>query len=352
MLFRYLLSSHIKFSSMILFLGVVVYFLAEIFEKIDGFSDANVDNVTVVIYFLMRMPGMITTILPAVFFIATIIVLCNMAKTKELLALQSGGISLYKILKIVLVFAFSASIFQFVLSQFVAIDATVKASALRTQAIRNYDVSTRPIHNIWFKHNQWVIHLESLKRDGTGSGITAFNLDDNGQTILEIIQAENVQVNQGEWELVNVITNKPHNFSIQKTNSTILPFKRLHQSFFAIDSKTNLQDLPADQLYIAIKELKGAGANVESLETAFQAKFAYAGSIISLVFLAFAIFTISPNVYIGVSIGTFMSFMAYIFIMIADTLGQDGRLTPFMAAWLPHIVIILLSLTRILAARK
>ncbi len=352
MLFRYILSSHIKFSSLILFLGVVVYFLAEIFEKLDGFSEANVDSITIILYFLMRMPGMITTILPAVFFIATIILLCNMAKTKELLALQAGGISLYKILKIVLIFAMFTSVLQFCLSQFVAIEATVKAGALRTQALKNVDVSARPIYNIWFKHNQWIVHIESLKRDGNGTHTTAFHFDEAGESIIEVMKAENVSIQAGEWELFNVNINNPHKFSMQKETSVILPFNRLHQSFFAIDSKANLQDLPADQLYIAIKELKGAGANVESLETAFQGKFAYACSIISLVFLAFAIFTISPNVYIGVSVGTFMSFMAYIFIMIADTLGQDGRLSPFMAAWLPHIIIILLSSIRIIQARN
>ncbi len=352
MLLRYILSSHLKISSMILFLGVVVYFLAEIFEKLDGFSEAGTDTLVVLFYFLLRMPGMITTILPAVFFLATIILLCNMAKSRELLALQAGGISIYKLLKIVVIFAITASFVQFIFSQFIATEATVQARMLRTQEMKDINLSERPIHNVWFKHNNWIVHIASLKRDGSGNTLRAMHLDEKSQAIIDIIKADTFQINDGRWELFEVNINTPHKFTSKNQKNYTLPIQRAHSSFFAIDSDTDLQDLPADQLYFAINELKDAGANVESLETAFQSKFAYAGSIISLVFLAFAIFTLSPNVYIGASVGTFSAFMAYIFIMVTDTLGQDGRLSPIMAAWLPHITIILVSLTRILVARK
>lgn len=48
----------------------------------------------VLTYFVVKMPLVISQILPVIFLLSTVIQLCIMARSRELTALQAGGISL------------------------------------------------------------------------------------------------------------------------------------------------------------------------------------------------------------------------------------------------------------------
>ncbi len=352
MLFRTIFTNHLKMNFLILLLGLTIYLLIELFERMDTFVEVGTTFTIIIQYFLFRIPGIISTILPAVYFLATIILLCTMAKSRELVALQAGGVSPYLLLRYLVVISCFWAVLQLLLSQFIGVAAMQKSEELWDVEVRKSQIEDLPIHNVWFTDDNWMVNVESLYRSGKGSSVSAYRLSEDGQDVLEIFTASDVDIKDGKWTLENGMKNIPNLFEVTNFLTYTLPFHREHALLFLTATSVKPQNLPIQHLQQAIKELVDAGSNVEALQTAFHVKIAYAASVIALTFVAFALLTWQSNVYISVACGMLIAFLFYVSIMIGETLGETGSVTPFVAAWSPHFVFILFSSLQLIKAKN
>ncbi len=203
------------------------------------------------------------------------------------------------------------------------------------------------IPDFWFVDNDWVVHLDFIFESGKAVNLSAYQLSEEGKDIKQIVTGENVQIKDNVWTVLNASVNNPSNFSTETFNEYVLPIQRDYLLFFISNIDTNIKNLPLYHLNTAIDELISSGSNVESLKTAYHMKYAYAGSIFVLTLLAFALVTWKENVYICLSVGVVVVFLFYVSTMIGETLGTNGSLNPFIAAWAPHFILSFLSFLRI-----
>ncbi len=352
MLFRTIFSNHSKINLLILLLGLTIYILVELFERMDTFVEVGTTFSIVIQYFILRIPGIISTILPAVYFLATIILLCTMAKNRELVALQAGGVSPYLLLRYLVVISCFWAVLQLLLSQFIGVAAMQKSEELWDVEIKKYELAELPINNVWFTDDNWMVNVETLYRSGKGSSLSAYHLSEDGQDVLEIFTATSVEVKNGSWILENGMKNNPNNFEVSNFSTYTLPFNRDHTLLFLTATSVKPQNLPIQHLQQAIDELVDAGSNVEALQTAFHVKIAYAASVIALTFVAFALLTWQSNVYISVACGMLIAFLFYVSTMIGETLGETGSVAPLVAAWSPHFILVFFSSIQLLKAKN
>ncbi len=344
MLFKTNFLSHFRLLSIVLVFGLSIYILSDLFEKLDTFIVAETSFLVVVQYFVFLLPSVVSTILPAVFFLATIILLCFMAKSKELTALNANGISHFVLLRHFFVISVIWGSFLLLFSQVVSYASTQKATEiLQAEKDKNKQQTenfVESIDNVWFTDSGWVVNIEKFYQNGTGVNVEAYRLKEGNEDIINIVKANELEVKDGLWTLYEVQINTPDVFIVEELNSYVLPLERGHENLFVINSSANLQDLPILQLNSAIDDLLSSGSNVESLRTVLQMKLAYAFSLISFTFFAFALLSWSENVYICVAVGMVMMFLFYVLTMIMQVLGENGSIPPLAAAWLPHALLI------------
>ena len=94
LLFRYLTKNNAMILLPTLAVGIGLYVLTDLFERLDNFIEAGLSVGMVLTYFIVKMPLVISQILPVIFLLSAVIQLCIMARSRELTALQAGGISL------------------------------------------------------------------------------------------------------------------------------------------------------------------------------------------------------------------------------------------------------------------
>ncbi len=353
MLFRTILSLHFRFFIMITFIGLSLYLLVEIFEKIAVFAGSGAGFINILFYFLYKIPSIVSTLIPIIFFLATIISLCLMAKNKELVALQTGGISLIILLKYMICISLFWACIQLVLSQYIGISMLLKSNEIWSIEIRHRTPpKERVITNTWLTHDEWLLNIERLAERGVGQNIVVYKLNKNGDRVEEILSSSQLSIKDEVWTLANGIQNFPNTFEVKAFSSYTLPFERDYKNLFVAEATKDLQNLPIQELYEAIQELKYAGSNVEALETTFQAKIAYSASLIALTFVAFALLTWKESVYICTFLGVFIAFLFYVSIMITETLGKTGQISPYAAAWGQHIFVILASCWRLYSSQN
>lgn len=94
LLFRYLTKNNAMILLPTLAVGIGLYVLTDLFERLDNFIEAGLSVGMVLTYFVVKMPLVIRRSCPVIFLLSTVIQLCIMARSRELTALQAGGISL------------------------------------------------------------------------------------------------------------------------------------------------------------------------------------------------------------------------------------------------------------------
>ncbi|MCQ2444770.1 MAG: LptF/LptG family permease [Mailhella sp.] len=346
LLFRYIFQRHARLLLIIMSLGLGLYLLTELVERVDIFIEADAGLLLIIKYFGARLPSIMAQILPAVFLLATVVVLCLMGHSRELTALHAGGISFTTIASVLVACGVFWGAVQFASSQFIGVQGARYADRVWQEQVRKRDLSRRVIKDVWFAENGWTVSVESLRADGYGSGLRAFHIVPGRSEIDVMVAAKSVQGSEAGWTASEAVCSYPGEFREEKTGTFSLPIRQDPAIFFST-SMVSLQQLPLWQLDDAIRQLGDAGSNVEGLRTVWHGKIAYAVSLVVMALLGAAIVSWSSNIYLAVGASMAGTFLMYAMTMFGESLGQRGILPPVMAAWGPDALLLAAACLRL-----
>ncbi len=340
----YIIKNHTKILLLTLTVGICLYLLTDLFERLENFIAANVSIKEILIYFFVKTPLIISQILPVIFLISTIIQLCLMTKNKELIALQSSGISPSNITKLLFICALFWGTTQILFSEYLGVLGNRESLKIWQESVRKKNLSKITIYNIWFTEDDWVISIDELKANNTGKGFTAYLLDEKGLNILKIIWAMSFSIQEHEWNLYDVSISIPNLYTKESFSTLTLPFKQSTEALRIIHTKDSPRQLPIWELFKTIKELELSGSNVEVLKTNLYARPAYAFSLIIMVILATTITTWKNNIYLAIPIGLIYTFIYYSVYILGISLAEKGILPPMLGAWMANGIFLLIAI--------
>ncbi len=346
LLFRYIFLRHARLLLLIMGLGVGIYLLTDLVERVDIFIEAGSGVGLILQYFGVRLPSIVAQILPAVFLLATVVTLCLMGHSRELTALHAGGISFATVASILVMCGVFWGAVQFGCSQFLASEGERYSQQIWQEQVRKKDLDDRTLDDVWFMENGWTVSIRTLRADGQGTGFSAFHVRDGNADVDVIVRAPKVTGSENGWTAIDVVRLYPDDYRREVLPSLTLDLHQDPELFFSTESN-NLQQLPLWQLGDAIEQLGAAGSNVDGLRTVWHGKIAYAASLVVMALLGAAIVSRFSNVYIAVAISMAGTFIMYALTMFGESLGQRGALPPFMAAWGPDFLLLLIATARL-----
>ncbi len=318
--------------------GIGIYLLADLFEKIDDLLEARLAWQTIFAFFAYKIPLIISQILPAVALLAVLIQLGLMRQNLELLALQASAISFFRLVVFFCVYAFVLSGAQLLFSDFLGVWGSNKSETIWREQVRKKNMQGTVVRDIWFREGLAYVHIDRLyPREERGQGIE-INFLDNQSAVQKIVTARQFTARAGEWELEQVVIYSPDGFGTIRKEKVKYPFSTDLKTFQTIDFKKDLDMLPLPELLAARVRLEAAGSNVEWLETALHGRFAYAFSVLSLVLSGLALLRKIRNIYVLVLCGVVCLFVYYGIFVFATSAGAHGVLPPWLGAWLVNIV--------------
>lgn len=349
LLSRYLLRGNLFLMFSILLIGTGLYILTDLFERLDHFIEASFGIFNILFFYAIKIPFIVGQILPAVFLIAVIIQFCLMARARELVALQSGGVSPAVFLRFVILYGLLWAVAQFFLAQVIGIEGDRLASRMWREEVRGNNAKAAEIRGLWFTEGPYVVYLgETHPEQGTGEDFLAYKLSADDKQLLQMLRAERFAVKNKVWHLYEATVITPETYGYELEPEMTIPLRQNLSAFLAIDPGTKPSHLPAWLLRNAIAGLERSGSNVEALRTSYYSHFAYAASIIVMGVMGLAIILWRNNVYLAVGIGLVFTFFYYASTTICVSLGEKGVLNPLAAAWLPSGIFFVLGLAAII----
>lgn len=349
LLFRYLFLQNVLYICIALLVGVGIYILVDLFDRVDVFVEAGLPVLTVVGYYLLRLPSMVSMILPACFLLATLVQLALMARARELTALQAGGISFGKIAAVLFCCGLFFGVAQFIFAEAVGVHAERRAQTFWEEDVRKRSSVDAAIFNLWFEDGAYRIYVETLfPNKGAASAMTIYQMDERGLEILRIFQASGtMDARHGSWPLHDVTVYDMKQYQTEQWDVFTLPIQAAPADFAWYDSQSTPGMLPLWELGEVIQAQQAAGTNVESLRTSWHLKLSSPAALLALALLAVAVITWRDNLYLCVGIGLGATFILYLMTMLSPTLGAYGILPPPLAAWYPVFVVFLIAMGRL-----
>ncbi|MCH5276411.1 MAG: LptF/LptG family permease [Desulfovibrionaceae bacterium] len=343
LLFRYVFLSHARLLLLTLSVGVGLYLLTELVENVDTFVEAETGLWVICQYYAARLPSIIAQILPAVFLLASVISLCLMAHARETIALQAGGVSPHAVAFVLVLCGLFWGGAQLACSQFLGASGDAFADRVWREQVRKRAAEMRVLSEVWFTDRSWIVSLDTLREDGEGSGLTAYQLSEDGLRFVAIVHGADFRAESGAWRVRDAVRTSPDTFVSEAAQDMILPLRQDASVFFVSD-QDKPQQLPLWLLGESIRKLREAGSNVEALLTAWHSKLAYAASLMVMAVLAAAIVSWRNNVYLAVALSMAVIFVTYALTLFGESIGQRGLLPPILAAWGPDLLLLTLAL--------
>ncbi len=349
LLFRYIFIQSLLYVFIALAIASGIYVLADLFDRIDNFISSDIGIPYILWYYLMKIPMIAAQVMPSCFLLATLAQLCIMARSRELVALQAGGIPFTRIALILLCCGFICGLAQFFFSQSLGVYAERNARRFWTEDVQKGTASNRLITNLWFEDGIYKVHVDILSPlKGTGHGFTAY-LSGTGSSIEKIIWAKDIiQAKPGEWVVRGAVEYSTTDYRSLPVREMALPLRVSARSFEWYDTSISNMTLPLWELGKVIDTQRATGSNVESLRTAWHMKLSVAASLMVLALVSVAVITWRDNIYLCMALGLIITFFLFLMMSLSPTLGSHGVMSPFWAAWFPNAIFFLLAMARLI----
>lgn len=320
-------------------IGVGIYLLSDVFDRLDDFLEAGLGLGTVLTYFLVKIPLIVSQILPAVFLVSMVIQLGMMARSRELLALRAGGVTFGRLCAFFLLYAGVWCLVQLAVAQVVGVYGEAAANRIWAEEVRQRKVERMELPNLWFREGPYVVELaRAWPGRGEAEGAMILEVAEGGRNIHRIITAKKVVAEPGKWTFSDVRVLDPDTYAYEPEPSLVLPLGQDLRSFLAIDPNVDPASLPMWKLSRVMERLAASGSNVERLRTAWHMKWSYAFSLAAMALIALALATLWENVYLNLGLSLGLTFAYYAVFMLGVTAGQKGLLPAVLGAWLGNIL--------------
>ncbi|WP_052812931.1 LptF/LptG family permease [Desulfonatronum thioautotrophicum] len=345
---KYLLVQNLFLAGLCLGVGACIYLLQDLVENLDRFVESGVGVGVMIAYFLAKLPLILSQILPAVFLVALIVQIGLLVRHRELLALQSGGVSYGALVRFFAVYGFAWCLFQLLLSQGLAVAGQRTMDRIWEEKVLQQTPGVVEIENVWFLNGPYIVSVDrALPGAGTGSGVAVYTYGE-GNVLREIIVAETFVAREREWLLQNVRLYDVDSFDVRELPTHTLAITQDLDAFSVLQARFDPAALSLIELGRIIAYLEGTGSNVERLRTAWHMKWSYAFSLLVMVLIALALYTIFDSVYVNIAIGLAIVFVYYVLFVLGVSLGERGFLSPLLGAWLGNILFALSAGGRLL----
>lgn len=344
LLSRYLVKQNLFLLFVILLIGTGLYVLTDMFERLDDFLESGISGLMVVYFFLIKIPTIISLILPAVYLMSLIVQINFLERSRELVALSAGGISPAALFRFVFFYGIAWALAQLIFSQMLGVTGERIAARIWQEDVRGHIFEEIGIKGLWFTEGERIVHIGvAYPAKKRGDDITVYVLEASRAGISEIFRAKEFTIeNDGFWHLRDGQRLEPASFSSTPFDETQIPLRQELRTFqVASGSGVKTNHLSLMELSDTISRLEQAGSNVEGLRTAWHAKLAYAMSLVVMGVLALIVSRITPSIYKATALSILIVFFYYFTNTMSVSMGEKGLLSPLMGAWFANTVFFL-----------
>jgi len=299
---------------------------------------------------ILNLPSIIVMTIPLGVLLATVMTLNKLSLSSEITVLRSCGIGLNRIAKPIFIFAIAMSVCCFVVNESIVPVMSKQAKDLALWSFSQKNIPEGK-ENFVFKELNDKSGLKRLFYVGSCKHHILNNvtvLDSSKDNTIQILQAVEGKTDATGWDFykgaIYTVTNDG-----KVLNTSLFDKFNIH---FAVDLSKELNKNVAREMnfselvkYIATQDLKNDKKTKNSLYIELWDKIALPLTTVALVLIGVPLSITPPRVRYnrGFLFSILIIFTYYLIRALSISFGKSDVLPPFLAAWMPNIVLMIIG---------
>ena len=322
---------------------IAVYLIIDFLEKITRFGSYNPELKNLILYFVTKIPDMINQVAPLAVLMATMLTLGVLAKTSEIIAMRSCGISLVRISAPILITAFLISLAVLLNGEFIVPRAYDRLDHIENILIKKKDPATFfRQNNIWYREENTILQAKLYEPSSrTLQGLTLWQLDPDMRPVRRIDAGTGILVNGG-WLFRDVTI---RDFSAGNVTST-RAVAELPVPLHLKPADLKVLEKYADNMgFFDLRrycnKLRNGGYDPTRYLTQMHSRLSLPFSTLVMAFLGipFALKSgRSSGIAVGIGVSIIIGFCFFATSSALLSFGQGGALPPVIAAWAANAI--------------
>jgi lipopolysaccharide export system permease protein len=340
---RYLVRTYLGMIATCLGAFIAIYLVVDFLERFGKFSRAGAPLSAILLYFLCKIPEMITQTTAMAVLMGTILAIGTLAKNSEITAMRSSGISLAQIGRPLLVTAALVSLLLLLLQEFVTPAANERMRYIEQVVVQKKGTGALfRQNNIWHRNDNLILQARLFDPEtATLSGITLWEVDRELRPVSRL-DAKTATPAAGGWQLHGVtrrlftlsggVAQSVSSEEFVKLDLVVADLKNVAKS---------AEDMGFRALFRYCRTIRESGYDATRYLTQLHAKISLPFAALIMAFLGIP-FSLKDNrsggVGLGIGFSIIIGFSYFVINALLLSLGQAGALPPMVAAWAANLL--------------
>ncbi len=356
---RHLLLRLVRSYALLIVALIVFFIILHYVEYIDDFYDRGATSQQVFFtYYRSYIPEIVRLISPLALFMSTVYIVGRLSQSLQVAALQTAGVSLYRLLVAPLALGIAVTAAMFWFNGWVVPQTNRTVLDFERQYLRDAPgfVDVNDVHRQtgpngvitigFYDRDQRVGHRTSLQQYAAGRKVL-YRIDAPRMVWIDSLTVwrfEEAVVRAFDVNRVETI----RRYSAIDTTINLLP-----RDFARTERDVESMTIPEASDHVAALERAGAG-NTGRARVQYQSKFAYPFANLILVLLGTTIASVRRRggQAIQIGIGLVLAFLYLTLLKVLEPFGYSGSVSPGVAAWTAHVVFLCATLYYLLRVNK
>ncbi|MCP4695105.1 MAG: LPS export ABC transporter permease LptG, partial [Desulfobacterales bacterium] len=274
--------------------------------------------------------------------LAVLIVLGVMNRNNEIVALRSGGISVFFLLRPIVALGCVVGVCLFFLSEVIVPITVAKANRIWTQEVRKKTVITSKRKNIWARGKRAIYHIKYYEPDKrTVHGVT-LNYFDQNFNLVRRVDARTGVYKEGRWFFQEIMAQQRTPRGEYRTTLLESGSERLDLTPEDLqEGVKKSEEMSFTDLLDYIREVEAEGYDARRYRVDLHKKiaFPFICVIMSALGTSIAIRRKSKeNISVSVAAGLVIIFSYWALFSFCISLGHGDMLPPLIAAWAVNLI--------------
>lgn len=321
---------------------VGIYLVVDFFERVDKMLDNHLTIREIYAYFLCKIPLILTLGIPMAAILAAIIALGILKRNRELIAMETAGVTPRYYVTPIAVAALSIAIAHFCLAEFVARPLTKKLD--ETWAVRidhSKPALWMNLENLWFRDENTIYQIRLYDRGKNVMRIASIFFLDSNFHLAKRIDARSITWTNPGWlaEEGFMVAFNGNNTEQQWFDRKALDLRAKPSDFKA--GETLPHDLSWTELYRYVQKIEGEGFSATPYRVDLHMRVASPVTTLILAMLG-VIIALRQGIHEGIAAGVGVSLIiAFVFVAVSNvgsSLASAGSLPPFLGVWTGNVI--------------
>ncbi|MBN2468563.1 MAG: LPS export ABC transporter permease LptG [Deltaproteobacteria bacterium] len=354
---RYIIQEFNKIFFYSLAVAASLFFIIELFERLDVFVKYHASLLAVCKYFVFKFPFIFLTVAPIAVLLATFITLGILARNFEIVALRASGVSLFHVAVPILTYALITSFVSLIGNELITPYANRKAKSIYSEIRGRKGKYLFRQHQLWYRGDEAIYNIRFFSHhDNKLQGVTIYFVDHDFHLSKRVDAKEaDWDKNNNQWVFLNVTT---RTFTADQKIETsfhkqaAIPLKETPETFKQEIHEP--EEMSYQELKQYIEKTIEEGYDTTQYRADMYAKLSrpFINLVIALLGIPFALHIGRRGGFAaGVTLSFSVGFFFWVFFNICLALGYSGEIHPLISAWIANLTFGAIGLWMLLQTR-